>query len=91
MLGTGETRALIIDDKAYACSSAAASLRSLGLNKISEMAWAPDALPKPDETARLGSTVQRQIGGLRLGPDTQDTILIRGAAADSAGRQVSRS
>lgn len=83
MLVAGEIRALIVDDNAYARSSAAASLRSLGLVRITETSTAPDALlalmAEPFDVLLLdwylpdmnGASLLRIIRDKRFGPHGQ--------------------
>lgn len=83
MLVAGEIRALIVDDNAYARSSAATSLRSLGLSQITELANAPEALlallAEPFDLLLLdwylpdmnGASLLRIIRDARFGPKGQ--------------------
>lgn len=83
MLLAGEIRALIVDDNAYARSTAAASLRSLGLVQIIETSTAPDALlaltAEPFELLLMdwylpdmnGASLLRIIRDARFGPHGQ--------------------
>lgn len=83
MLVAEEIRALIVDDNAYARSSAAASLRRLGLAQITETSTAPDALlalmAEPFDVLLLdwylpdmnGASLLRIIRDARFGPHGQ--------------------